>query len=79
MTEIIEAEYVKDYVLKLSFSDNKEANFDFVDYTKRDGLYSELKKIDFFRKFVVDKELGTIVWDNGLDIAPDTLYNKCFH
>jgi hypothetical protein len=79
MIEIIHSEYVKDYVLKLFFSDNKVAVFDFTEYTKRNGLYSDLKEVDFFRNFEVDKELGTIVWSNGLDIAPDTLYNKCFN
>ena len=29
-----------------------------------------------FRSVSVDKELGTIVWENGADIDPDVLYGR---
>ena len=31
---------------------------------------------DYFRTVRVDRELGTIVWDNGADIDPDVLYGS---
>ena len=29
-----------------------------------------------FRKFHMDPELGTIVWDNSADLAPEFLYEN---
>ena len=31
---------------------------------------------DYFRTVRVDRELGTIGWDNGADIDPDVLYGS---
>jgi len=76
MYEVISIEFVENYTLKFKFKDNSEGIVDFFDYTNKTGLYQDLKDIDFFKKFYLDEELSTIVWPNGLDIAPDTLYIK---
>jgi hypothetical protein len=76
MIEIIEAEYLTDYKLKLVFSNSEVGIIDFKEYCHRVGLFSKLKDLNYFKMFKIDNELGTICWDNGLDIAPDTLYNK---
>jgi hypothetical protein len=36
------------------------------------GLFKELKDLSLFQTATVKS--GTVVWDNGLDICPDTLY-----
>ena len=33
-----------------------------------------MKKIDYFKKFRVDLELDTGVWESGAEISPDFLY-----
>ena len=37
--------------------------------------FAELKNPDTFKKVALEKEFGTIVWENGLDLCPDFLYN----
>jgi hypothetical protein len=76
MYDIIEATYVQDYEIELRFADNSVGIVDFAEYKNRKGLFESLKDINFFRNFKLDKELNTITWENGLDIAPDTLYIK---
>ncbi len=46
----------------------------------KDELYGEvfepMKAMEKFKAFKVDAVLGTIVWDNGADFAPEFLYEK---
>ncbi len=76
MFDVVEAKYINDYIIEFRFSDNSSGKVDFAEYKNRQGLFSSLNDINYFKKFKIDNELATITWDNGLDIAPDTLYFK---
>ena len=75
--DITRAEYVEGYKLKIMFEDNKQGIVDFSGYIAKGGVFSKFSDIDFFKNFSVSDELGTIVWNNEIDIAPETLYKKC--
>ena len=38
--------------------------------------FEPLKDLGQFRRFRVDPEMQTLVWDNGADMAPEFLYEK---
>jgi hypothetical protein len=41
---------------------------------RQDGIFAPLNDPAYFRKVELDEELGTIVWPNGADFAPETLH-----
>jgi Protein of unknown function (DUF2442) len=38
------------------------------------GVFEPLEGPSYFRRVTLDEELGTIVWPNGADMAPETLH-----
>jgi hypothetical protein len=38
------------------------------------GVFEPLRDPDYFARVTVDPEGGTIVWPNGVDMAPEPLY-----
>lgn len=76
MYDIVSATYIDKYLIQFKFADNSFGIVDFSEYINRKGLFGSLNDIEFFKRFCIDEELKTIVWENGLDIAPDTLYIK---
>lgn len=72
--DVIDAKYKGDYRIELTFEDGVIGVVDFSDYPKMGGVFEKMKSIDYFRSFKVDPELGTIIWPDDVDVAPDTLY-----
>jgi len=73
MPAVIQAKYRGDYRIHLLFNDSSEATVDFAQWL--DGpVFESLKNREYFRRFFVDG--GTVVWPNGADIAPETLYEE---
>ena len=71
LPQVVRATYVKDFCLRLAFNDGVEANVDFRSWLAG-PVFEPLQKTSYFRKFFLDG--GTVVWPNGADIAPETLY-----
>ncbi len=73
--QVADAKYLHDYVIWIKFNDGTEGEVDL-----KDELYGEvfepLKDIEKFKSFKVDPLLRTIVWDIGVDLAPEFLYEK---
>jgi len=73
--DVIQAEYVGEYRLKLSFADRKSGEGDFLPFIEKGGVFDVLRDVERFRQFTVDPDWNTITWADGeLDIAPETLY-----
>ena len=72
---VVEARYVRDFVIHLRFSDGVEGDVDL----KRElegEVFEPLKAVAYFQKFQVHQELHTLTWPNGADFAPEFLYEK---
>jgi Protein of unknown function (DUF2442) len=69
---VVRAEHRGGFCIHLTFNDGSEATLDFHQWL--DGpVFEPLKDAAYFRRFFIDG--GTLVWPNGADIAPETLYD----
>jgi len=69
--EVVRAEYLSGYTLKLEFNDGTTKTIDFLPLL--DGeVYEPLKELAFFKDFSI--KFNTIEWKNGADFAPEFLY-----
>lgn len=59
--------------LQLTFSDGASGVVD-LSGERWEGVFAPLADPDYFAQVSVDSELGTVVWPNGADMAPDALY-----
>jgi hypothetical protein len=73
LVHVAEVQYLGGHRLQFRFEDGASGEVDFSKDEWR-GVFAPLADPDYFRKVELDEELGTIVWPNGADIAPETLY-----
>lgn len=77
MSEIVHVtsvEVVADHRLRLDFEDGIQGEVDFSD-RNWNGVFEPLKDPSYFGQVRVDPEMGTVVWPNGADLAPETLHS----
>lgn len=61
------------YKIRVVFEDNTEQTID-LQFMLSGPMYGPLKDPAVFRAVKIDREVGTIVWPNGADFDPATLY-----
>lgn len=66
---------VGDHVLRLLFSDGTAGDIDF-SAEHWTGVLEPLNDSAYFAQVTVDIEAGTIAWFNGIDLAPEPLYEQ---
>lgn len=71
LPHVVRAKYEKDLRIRLTFNDGVEASVDFSPWLTG-PVFEPLQEAAYFRKFFLDG--GTVVWPNGADVAPETLY-----
>jgi len=74
--DVVSAEYLADYKIRVTFTNKKKGVMDFLPYIKKGGIYSKLQDLNFFKQFEINKDLGILTWGNEIDIAPETLYSE---
>jgi hypothetical protein len=67
------AEVIGDHQLRLTFADGLVGDIDFTGRRWR-GVSEALADSGFFAQARIDPEIRTVVWPNGYDMAPETLY-----
>ncbi len=70
---VYKAEYVKDYILRISFSNGEERVFDFSSELSK-GICWKLQNLEYFKHFTIDP--FTIDWNNEIGFAPEYLYKN---
>jgi len=72
---VLEAEYLHDFVIWLRLNDGSTGEVNLED--ELDGeVFGPLKDVEKFRRFRIDPELNTVVWENGADFAPEFLHDR---
>jgi len=67
---VTDAKYVRNYLIRLKFSDNATKTVDFSRWLHGEVFQPLADKREFKRFFVAG---GTVCWPNGADVAPETL------
>ena len=74
---ITSAKYLEDYKIRVAFNDGREGIADLSNALKG-PVFEAIKEKASFSQFKVDKELETVVWPNGADMAPEYIYYLAF-
>jgi len=69
---VTDVQYLQNYQLKLTFNDGVTGIAD-LSNELWGAMFEPLKDPDLFSTAKLDKELDTVVWENGADLAPEFL------
>ena len=72
---VVDVKYVRDYIIWVRFNDGIDGEVD-LSAELEGEVFGPLKDQKLFRTVKVDSLLGTVVWDNGADLAPEFLYDN---
>lgn len=75
LVPITAVEVIGDHRLRLTFGDGLVGDVDFNGYDWS-GVFEPLADPARFAQVYVDPEVRTLVWPNGLDMAPEPLYEQ---
>jgi hypothetical protein len=74
MVKIVAFEIVRPYTLRITFDDGAKRIVNFAPVLE--GFYfAPLRDITLFNQVRLDPEVHTLVWPNGADFDPATLYH----
>lgn len=62
------------HVMRLLFDDGAVRDVQYVPEEGHGSLLEPLRDPEYFARVIVDPQAGTVVWPNGLDLAPEVLH-----
>ncbi|MBW1697580.1 MAG: DUF2442 domain-containing protein [Deltaproteobacteria bacterium] len=71
---VVDFKNIGSFVLRIRFDDGQEREIDFRPALVGE-LYGPLQDEKLFNQVEIDPEIHTLVWPNGADFDPETLYN----
>lgn len=74
---ITDAKHIEGYKVEVTFNNGKRGIADFSE-ALNGPVFEPLKNQAIFSSFIVDKELETLVWPNGADLAPEYIFFQAF-
>ena len=74
MIGVTSVEIVAPYTLRIKFDDEAERTISF-EPVLHGYYYSPLRDLNVFNQVRIDPEIQTLVWPNGADFDPATLYH----
>ena len=77
LVRVVKAKYVNGHRIEVTFNDGRKGIADLSE-SLTGPVLEKLKDESEFRRFVVDRELDTVVWANGADMAPEYIYFQAF-
>jgi hypothetical protein len=75
MADIIEVRHLRDFTVWIKYDDGTEGEVD-ISRSFRGPVFEPLRDVEYFKQVRVNHDIGTIVWPNGADVAPETLYGR---
>jgi len=71
---VVSVDVLEGAKVRLRFKDGTVGDVDLSDLPSEGPVFERLSDPVYFRRVRVSRTLGTIVWPNGADVAPETLY-----
>ena len=72
--EVVGVAVIRPHVMRLLFSDGLVRDVQYTPSDRRGSLLEPLNDPAYFPQVRVDPEARTVVWPNGLDLAPEVLH-----
>jgi hypothetical protein len=72
--EVVGVAILRPPVMRLLFADGVVRDVQYVPGEAQGSLIVPLDDPEYFAKVSVDSDAGTVVWPNGLDLAPEALH-----
>ena len=71
---VMEARYVRDFVVWLRFRDGTAGEVDLAQELWGEA-FEPLRDVEYFKQFKLDPQFHTLVWPNDTDFAPEFLHD----
>jgi hypothetical protein len=76
MVWVVNAKIIEGYKIEVTFNDGTDGIIDFQNIIENDNREIIKELLDRNKFQTVKVEYDTLVWENGVDFAPEYLYDK---